>query len=193
MLRTPSLMAIVIAVPATIAATSVSADVVLQEFQLTGDSLRMTMSGTMPNLVFGSLDQIRIRAEDSSDWMPSNTEKWFMSNESAFTVTSGSNVSSVSRIDAQSNSGDQIVIFFDTAFTTGGTAAGTIEFHLGSGYGTWNISPTTTFRISATMSSGVGVDLFTGVGSSYSIPVVPGPAGLMAFAGLATARRRRSR
>lgn len=193
MLRTPSLMAIVIAVPATIAATSVSADVVLQEFQLTGDSLRMTMSGTMPNLVYGSIDQIRIRAEDSSDWMPSNTEKWFMSNESAFTVTSGSSVSSVNRIDAQSNSGDQIVIFFDTAFTTGGTAAGTIEFNLGSGYGTWNISPTTTFRISATMSSGVGVDLFTGVGSSYSIPVVPGPAGLMAFAGLATARRRRSR
>ena len=193
MLRTPSLMAIVIAVPATIAATSASADVVLQEFQLTGDSLRMTMSGTMPDLVYGSMDQIRIRAEDSSDWMPSNTEKWFMSNESAFTVTSGSSVSSVNRIDAQSNSGDQIVIFFDTAFTTGGTAAGTIEFHLGSGYGTWNISPTTTFRISATMSSGVGVDLFTGVGSSYSIPVVPGPAGLMAFAGLASARRRRSR
>ena len=74
MLRTPFLMAIVIAVPATIAATSASADVVLQEFQLTGDSLRMTMSGTMPNLpVYGSMDQIRIRAEDSSDWMPSNT------------------------------------------------------------------------------------------------------------------------
>ena len=73
MLRTPFLMAIVIAVPATIAATSASADVVLQEFQLTGDSLRMTMSGTMPNLVFGSIDQIWIRAEDSSDWMPSNT------------------------------------------------------------------------------------------------------------------------
>jgi MYXO-CTERM domain-containing protein len=193
MLRFSSLMATAIAVPVVslFGTTTASADVILQEFELAGNSLRMTISGTLPSLVYGDQTQIRIRAEDSSDWMPSNTERWLMSNESAFSVTNGSDVASVSRIDAQANSGDQIVIFFDRAFATGGVVSGTVEFTLGSGYGDWNISPTTTFRISSTMSSGVGIDLFTGVTASYSTPVVPGPAAIAALAGLGTLRRRR--
>jgi len=193
--RLQPVVSIAIVVPAlvTLGTTTASADVVLQDFQLTGNTFRMTMSGTLPTLVGTTTDQIRIRAEDSSDWMPSDTNKWVMSNESAFTVTNGSDVASVNRIDAQANSGDQIVIFFDKYFQTGGTVSGTVEFTLGDGYGDWDISPTTTFRISATWSSGFGVDLFTGVTAMSSNPAVPAPAGLAVLVGLAGVRRRRTR
>ena len=175
-------------------AANAQAGLVLSEFTMTSNSLRMTMSGTMPTLAYGTMTQIRISGEDGSDWMPMSADEWFMSNQSAFAVTNGSGGSSVVRIDAQAqpDNSDQIVIFFDNGgFTTGGTASGTVEFAL-SGGRSWSLSPTTTFRITATLSSGNGTDLFTGVGQSYSTPVVPGPAVIAGFSVMGlTARRRR--
>lgn len=192
-MRSPFTLVAALAAPAVLCVPT-QADLILSEFTMTSNSLRMTMSGDMPTLPF-TMTQIRIRAEDGSDWMPTSADEWFMSNQSAFSVTNGSGVSSVTRIDSQaySDNSDQIVIFFNNGgFTSGGVASGTVEFAL-SGGRSWSLSPTTTFRITATLSSGIGTDLFTGVTQSYSTPVVPGPAAMAAIAGLGLAGRRRRR
>ena len=167
----------------------VSAGIILDEFSITSNSLRMEMSGVMPTFS-GDYTQIRISAEEGRDMI--GTPQMFLSNGSgmSFHVTNGSGLSNAYRVDSQSGN-DQIILLFDHGgFQAGAVVAGVLDFALPGG-ASRDIGASTTFLIEATRSSGHGTTLFSGVTQSSTSTPVPGPMALAAFAGIAAARRRR--
>lgn len=178
-------------VVSSVGAPMASGGVVLDEFIITSNSLRMNMSGKMPTKIYGQATQIRISADDSRDMV--DTDQWFLDNGSgmSFDVTNGSGVSNAHRIDSQAGN-SQIILFFDNGgFGEGGAVSGMIDFTLPDG-GAWDIGASTTFTTRSTISSGHGATLSSGVTQSYSTSTpVPGPMALATFAGIAAVRRRR--